>query len=113
MVQKERDVRTLRAADMVEIADTVEMGGFLDKLEHLVADLECTLLETLTPWQFAVVQNLVQATQILTEARFALDATAPGQIRQAPRARTCRWRPIGGRVGAARRPRPKTRLGEA
>jgi hypothetical protein len=98
---------------MVEIADTVEMGSFLDKLEHLVADLECTLLETLTPAQFADVQNLVQATQILTEARSALEMPAPRHAGATPRTRSCRWRALGGRVGAARQPRPKTPFSES
>lgn len=78
-------MRTLCAADMVEISDTVQSGGFVDRLEQLVVDLECKLLDTLTPDQFATVQHLVQAAQILAEARSTLSTTASSQTVRAVR----------------------------
>ena len=92
MVQEERAVRTLCAADFVEIAEKVEAGGFVDKLEHLVAELECRLLETLTPTQFAAVQDLVQAAQILTEARVTLRAPTAEQTARLNRSASRRRR---------------------
>jgi hypothetical protein len=97
-------VRTLRAADFAEIADTIEVGGFVDKLEHLVAELECKLLETLTPAQFAVVQDLMQASQIMTEARSTLDAPAAAPMERSVRRDRC-----GLRRAAHRRPSPRRR----
>ena len=44
----------------------------LDDLEVAVVELECSLLETLTPAQFEQVQELVRATRILTTARCVL-----------------------------------------
>jgi hypothetical protein len=44
----------------------------LDDLESAAIDIECELLDTLTPAQFARVQELVQATRLLTTARCVL-----------------------------------------
>ena len=44
----------------------------LDDLEVSVIELECSLLETLTPAQFERVQELVQAARVLTTARCVL-----------------------------------------
>jgi hypothetical protein len=45
---------------------------FLSDVELAMLDIECSLLDTLTPAQFESVQELVQATRILTAARCVL-----------------------------------------
>jgi len=42
-----------------------------DQLEAMISDIECRLLDTLSPSQFRLVQHLVQAHLLLGE----LDAT--------------------------------------
>jgi hypothetical protein len=49
-----------------------EIPSFPDDLEVIIANIECRLLETLTPRQFTMVQHLVEATRMLTEAEMAL-----------------------------------------
>ena len=49
-----------------------EIPSFPDDLELIISDIECRLLETLTPRQFEMVQHLMEATRMLTEAELAL-----------------------------------------
>ena len=49
-----------------------EIPSFPDDLEVIIANIECRLLETLTPGQFEMVQHLVEATRMLTEAELTL-----------------------------------------
>jgi hypothetical protein len=49
-----------------------EVPNFPDDLELIVANIECRLLETLTPQQFTMVQHLMEATRLLTEAELTL-----------------------------------------
>ena len=53
-----------------------EMPSFPDQLEAVISEIECRLLETLTPQQFQMVQHLVEATQLLTE----LEATVGSEM---------------------------------
>jgi hypothetical protein len=46
--------------------------SFPDNLEAIIANIESRLLETLTPRQFTLVQHLVEATRMLTEAQLTL-----------------------------------------
>ncbi len=63
----------------------------VNDLEVLVTELECWLLDALTPAQFERVQELIQATRIVTTARCVLGE----QERRELEARTtnCGWRP--------------------
>jgi len=49
-----------------------EIPNFPDDLELVVANIECRLLETLSPQQFTMVQHLMEATRLLTEAELTL-----------------------------------------
>ena len=49
-----------------------EIPSFPDDLELIIANIECRLLESLTPRQFEMVQHLMEATRILTEAELTL-----------------------------------------
>jgi hypothetical protein len=49
-----------------------EIPSFPDDLELIVANIECRLLQTLTPRQFEMVQHLMEATRMLTEAELTL-----------------------------------------
>jgi hypothetical protein len=49
-----------------------EIPSFPDDLELIVSNIECRLLETLTPQQFTMVQHLMEATRLLTEAELTL-----------------------------------------
>jgi hypothetical protein len=49
-----------------------EIPSFPDALELIVANIECRLLQTLTPRQFEMVQHLMEATRMLTEAELTL-----------------------------------------
>ena len=71
----------------------------VDDLEVAVVELECSLLEALTPAQFERVQELVQATQILTTARCVLGEQERRELDRQP-ATNCGWR---GRHRARRR----------
>jgi hypothetical protein len=50
-----------------------EFPSFPDELEVIIANIECRLLETLSPQQFEMVQHLMEATRMLTEAEVTLD----------------------------------------
>ena len=49
-----------------------DIPSFPDELEVIIANIECRLLETLTPQQFMMVQDLMEATRMLTEAELTL-----------------------------------------
>jgi hypothetical protein len=49
-----------------------EISSFPDDLEVIIANIECRLLESLTPRQFTMVQHLMEATRMLTEAELTL-----------------------------------------
>ena len=49
-----------------------EIPSCPDDLELIIANIECRLLESLTPRQFEMVQHLVEATRMLTEAELTL-----------------------------------------
>ena len=49
-----------------------EVPSFPDDLELIIANIECELLEALTPKQFELVQHLVEVTRVLTEAELTL-----------------------------------------
>jgi hypothetical protein len=53
-------------------AQQQEVPSFPDELERIIADIECRLVETLTPPQFALVQQLIEATRLLREAELTL-----------------------------------------
>jgi hypothetical protein len=50
-----------------------EFPGFPDELESIIANIECRLMESLTPQQVEMVQHLMEATRMLTEAEVTLD----------------------------------------
>jgi hypothetical protein len=56
-----------------------DMRSFPDDLEAIVANIECRLLETLTPQEFLLVEHLVEATRLLTEAELTLAQCLPGE----------------------------------
>ena len=49
-----------------------EIPSFPDDLELIISNIECRLLESLTPRQFEMVQHLMEATRMLTEAELTL-----------------------------------------
>ena len=49
-----------------------DIPSFPDDLEVIISNIECRLLETLTPQQFTMVQHLVEASRMLTEAELTL-----------------------------------------
>ena len=64
-----RDVRTINQPAPMQYQ---EIPSFPDDLEVIIANIECRLLETLTPQQFMMVQDLMEATRMLTEAELTL-----------------------------------------
>ena len=72
-----------------------------DDLEASVVELECSLLEALTPAQFERVQALIQATRVLTAANCVLGEQERRERERQPAA-NCGWR---GRHRARRRQR--------
>ena len=54
-----------------------ELPNVADQLEAIVASIECRLMEALTPQQFEMVQDLMEATRLLTEAELVLGAELP------------------------------------
>ncbi|MGE3270970.1 MAG: hypothetical protein AB7P40_19610 [Chloroflexota bacterium] len=60
-----------------------EIPNFPDDLEVIVANIECRLLETLTPQQFTMVQHLMEATRLLTEAELTLGHQIPADRKSA------------------------------
>jgi hypothetical protein len=44
-----------------------DFPSFPDQLEAIISNIECRLLDTLTPAQFQMVQHLIEATQLLSE----------------------------------------------
>jgi hypothetical protein len=64
-----RDVRTINQPASTQYQD---IPSFPDDLEVIIANIECRLLDTLTPQQFMMVQDLMEATRMLTEAELTL-----------------------------------------
>jgi hypothetical protein len=64
-----RDVRTINQTAPTQYQ---EIPSFPDDLEVIIANIECRLLDTLTPQQFMMVQDLMEATRMLTEAELTL-----------------------------------------
>jgi hypothetical protein len=64
-----RDVRSINQPATTQYQD---IPSFTDDLEVIIANIECRLLETLTPRQFEIVQHLVEAARMLTEAELTL-----------------------------------------
>jgi hypothetical protein len=60
------------AAPQLAAPQLREIPSFPDDLEVVIANIECRLLESLTPRQFEMVQHLVEATRLLTEAELTL-----------------------------------------
>ena len=83
------DVRTVRAS---ELTDTTEIVSFVDELEELFASLQCELLDSLSPVQFARVQRLVEAGRVLTEAQCTLGVLASVRTTEPVRSTVCRPR---------------------
>ncbi len=75
-----------------ELADTTEIVSFVDELEELFASLQCDLLDSLSPEQFAKVQRLVEAGQVLTEAQCMLGVLASVRTSGPTRSTACRPR---------------------
>jgi len=63
------DVRNINQSATTQYQD---IPSFPDDLELIIANIECRLLETLTPQQFTMVQHLVEASRMLTEAELTL-----------------------------------------
>lgn len=63
------DVREISQPATIQLQ---EVPSFPDDLELIIANIECRLLESLTPRQFEMVQHLVEATRLLTEAELTL-----------------------------------------
>jgi hypothetical protein len=63
------DVRNISQSATTQYQD---IPSFPDDLELIIANIECRLLETLTPQQFTMVQHLVEASRMLTEAELTL-----------------------------------------
>ena len=82
-------MRTVRAT---ELAGTTEIVSFVDELEELFASLQCELLDSLSPQQFAMVQRLVEAGQVLTEAQCTLGVLASVRTSETTRSTACRPR---------------------
>jgi hypothetical protein len=62
-------VRNISQPTIVQYQD---IPSFPDDLELIIANIECRLLESLTPRQFEMVQHLVEAARMLTEAELTL-----------------------------------------
>jgi hypothetical protein len=64
-----KDVRNISQPATIQLQ---EVPSFPDDLELVIANIECRLLESLTPRQFEMVQHLIEATRLLTEAELTL-----------------------------------------
>ena len=62
----------MRNISQSTIVQYQEVPSFPDQLELIISNIECRLLESLTPRQFEMVQHLVEATRMLTEAELTL-----------------------------------------
>jgi hypothetical protein len=60
-----------------------DVPSFPDDLEATIADIECRLLETLTPQQFSLVEQLVEASRLLVEADLTLGSCLRGKLMSA------------------------------
>jgi hypothetical protein len=62
-------VQTAEASDTPALAGgPPPIADLLDTVEALIADIQCALMETLTPREFRLVQDLRDATQVATVA---------------------------------------------
>jgi hypothetical protein len=76
-----RDVQTMSqtatapqlSATPISAPQFREVRSFTDDLEVIIANIECRLLESLTPRQFEMVQHLVEASRLLTEAELTME----------------------------------------
>jgi len=75
-----------------ELAETTDIVSFVDELEELYASLQCELLDSLSPQQFAKVQRLVEAGQVMTEAQCMLGVLATVRTSEPSRSTACRPR---------------------
>ena len=62
----------MRNISQPTIVQYQEVPSFPDQLELIISNIECRLLESLTPRQFEMVQHLVEASRMLTEAELTL-----------------------------------------
>jgi hypothetical protein len=62
----------VRSINQAPTTQYQEIPSFPDDLELIIANIECRLLETLTPRQFTMVQHLVEAAKMLAEAELTL-----------------------------------------
>jgi hypothetical protein len=85
-----------------ELANTTDITNFVDELEELFASLQCELLDSLSPQQFAKVQRLVEAGQVMTEAQCMLGVLASARATSAVRSTACRPRRATRRTATAR-----------
>lgn len=81
----DRDVQMMSQPVMSQPATPQyrDIPNFPDELEMIVANIECRLLETLTPQQFTMVQHLMEATRLLTEAEVALATIPTAELKSA------------------------------
>ncbi|MFN8636247.1 MAG: hypothetical protein U0893_20555 [Chloroflexota bacterium] len=62
----------MRSVSQTPIAQPQEIHSFPDDLEAIVANIECRLMDELSPRQFELVQHLVEANRLLVEAELTL-----------------------------------------
>jgi hypothetical protein len=62
----------VRSINQAATPQLQEVPSFPDDIELVIANIECRLLESLTPQQFEMVQHLGQASQLLTEAELTV-----------------------------------------
>ena len=79
----------MRTVSRAELADSVEIVSFLDRLEETFASLECQLLDSLSPTEFATVQRLVEAGRLMTEAQYTLGMMALARTPASRRSTAC------------------------
>ena len=67
-------MRSINGLNQTAQSQHQDIASFPDELEVIIANIECRLLESLTPQQFTMVQHLMEATRLLTEAELTLGA---------------------------------------
>ena len=82
----------MRTVSRAELADSVEIVSFLDRLEETFTSLECQLLDSLSPKEFATVQRLVEAGRLMTEAQYTLGMMALARTSAPRRSTACHQR---------------------
>ena len=73
----------MRNISQTPITQYQDIPSFPDDLELIIANIECRLLETLTPKQFEMVQHLMEATRLLTEAELTLGQSLQSERKSA------------------------------